>query len=87
KDLSTGINIIIEEDNTVFQSAYLSLAGGKLAVEDVKEDAERITVDKMTAAAILFGPLKPSYYLQENVPAWLDAVLPLVVNIPALYKV
>lgn len=71
------------------QSARLSVENGVLNVESglSGSGATVIKLSPLKMAALLFGPLKPSHLLGEDVPSWLDALLPLPVMIPRIYGV
>ena len=62
------------------QSAALTIRGGKLCIADPLEGIPTVRLDPMTMVSALFGPMRPSLFLQ-GAADWLDLVFPVVLNL------
>ncbi len=82
-----GVNIHMNAGKQFEQEAFIGIENGKAVAGEARKGSFTITADPMRAAALVFGPLKPSLLLGAQELRWLDLVLPLPAYVPKLYHV
>jgi len=82
-----GANLILADNKNPEQRVFIGVENEKISIDYRREKFPDIKINPVTAASLVFGPQKPSMVLERPDLFWLDSILPIVINIPALYHV
>ncbi|HBC85531.1 MAG TPA: hypothetical protein DCZ94_01115 [Lentisphaeria bacterium] len=82
-----GINLILADNKNPEQRVFVGIENARIIIDHRRDGFSEIKMNPLMAASVVFGPQKPSLLLERPDLFWLDAILPVVLNIPRLYYV
>jgi len=82
-----GINLILADNKNPEQRVFIGIENAKIAINGRRNEFPDLKLNPVTAAALVFGPQKPSILLGRPDLYWLDCILPIVIHIPRLYHI